>query len=123
MAFKPLPGKVQDIPEKVVKDLSRDQVLAYTYAKAIQTGIMPDDLVSKTIGPLVTSRWNTTGTRVMCKFTRTRRLSKWLVRLTMVVINIYQPGWFKFKCSPHIKSGAKNFFFLVELPRSAVISE
>ena len=41
----------------------------------------------------------------------------------MVVINIYLPGWFKFKCSPHIQSGAKNYFFLVELSRSPVMSK
>ena len=47
VVFKPLPGKVQDLAEEVVKYLSRYQVLAYKYATAIQTGIMPDDLVPR----------------------------------------------------------------------------
>ena len=59
----------------------------------------------------------------MCKYTRTKRPSKGLVRLTKMVVNMYLPGWFKFKCSPHIQSGATNYFFLVELSRSPEMSE
>ena len=36
--FDPLPGKVEILPDHVVKDLSRDQLLAYKYAQAIQSG-------------------------------------------------------------------------------------
>ena len=75
-AFKPLPGQVESLSDSVVAELSRDQLLAYKYAKAIQTGIMPDDLVNQVIGPLCSSRWNTAATRVMCKYTRTMRPTK-----------------------------------------------
>ena len=84
---------------------------------------MPDDLVGQAIGPMVTSRWLTTGVRVMCKYTRTKRPTKGLTRLTRVVLNMYLPGWFKFKCSPHIQSGSLNFFFLVELSRDKAMSK
>ena len=117
VCFKPLSGKVQELPADIVKDLSRDQKLGYRYAHAIQSGIMPDDLVGQVIGPLISSRWNTTANRVMCKYTRTRRPSKGLIRLTQVVLNLYYPGWFQFKCHPHIQDGAKNYFTLVELTR------
>ena len=53
----------------------------------------------------------------MCKYTRTRRPSKGLIRLIQVVLNLYYPGWFQFKCHPHIQDGAKNYFTLVELTR------
>ena len=36
--FDPLPRKVEILPDHVVKDLSRDQLLAYKYAQAIQSG-------------------------------------------------------------------------------------
>ena len=76
---------------------------------------MPDSLVGQTIGPLVTSRWVTCAVRVCCRYTRTRRPSKALVRLTKVAVNQYFPGWFMFKFYPHIQSGARNFFFVMEL--------
>ena len=121
--MSPIDGKVEDLPDEVISDLSRDQLLAYKYAKAIQTGKMPDNLVSQTIGPMVTSRWLTTGIRVLCKYTRTGRPSQKLVRLTEVVLHLYLPGWFMFKRFPHIQCGATNFFFLVELTRSPDLSE
>ena len=123
VAFHPIPGKVADLPVEVVDDLSRDQLLAYKYAKAIQSGNMPDNLVGQTIGPMVTSRWLTTAIRIMCKYTRTQKPNQRLVRLTKVVLNLYLPGWFKFKSCPHIQSGAENFFFLLQLSRSEVLSE
>ena len=123
MSFCSVPGKVNDLPEEVISDLSRDQLLAYKYAKAVQSGIMPDDLVNQTIGPMVTSRWLTTAIRILCKYTRTRKPTSRLVRLTKAVLNLYLPGWFRFKSSPHIQSGAQNFFFLVELSRSSSLSE
>ena len=38
VSFKPMAGKVQTMPDHILKDLSRDQKLAYRYAQAIQTG-------------------------------------------------------------------------------------
>ena len=78
---------------------------------------MPDSLVGQTIGPLVTPRWVTCAVRVCCRYTRTRRPSKALIRLTKVAVNQYFPGWFMFKLYPHIQSGAKNFFFVLELTK------
>jgi hypothetical protein len=117
VCYRPLAGKVVELPPAVVADLSRDQNLGYRYCIAVQTGHMPDDLVGQTIGPMVTSRWNTTATRVLCKYTRTRKPSKKLIRLTQATLNLYYPGWFKFKCRPHIQDGATNYFHLVELTR------
>ena len=38
VSFTPIPGKVSMMPEEVVKDLSRDQLMIYRYAQAIQSG-------------------------------------------------------------------------------------
>ena len=78
---------------------------------------MPDELVAQVIGPLCTARWLTTAVRIMCKYTRTKRPTKGLKRLVGVVLNLYFPGWFQFKCNPHIQDGARNYFYLVELSR------
>ena len=48
------------------------------------------------------------------------KLCKGLIRLTNAVLNLYLPGWFKFKSNPHIQDGARNYFFLVELSRKLV---
>ena len=120
VAFKPIAGKVPLLPDEVIKDLSRDQQLAYRYAQAIQSGVMPDNLAGQTIGPLITSRWVTCAVRICCKYTRTGRPCKALVRLTKVALNVYFPGWFVFKQHSHIQQGSKNFFFIMELTRDSV---
>ena len=117
ISFIAIPGKVPELPEEVVRQLSRDQGLAYRYGHGVQNGVLPDDLVSAVIGPLVTSRWITTGVRVLCKYTRTRRPTKRLQRLVHVALNLYFPGWFRFKSRQHIQDGSKNFYYLIELTR------
>ena len=39
VSYSAIPGKVTALPEEVITDLSRDQLLAYRYAIAIQTGM------------------------------------------------------------------------------------
>ena len=73
VAFLPISGEVHELPDYVVKDLSRDQKLGYRYAHALQSGVMPDDLVGQAIGPMITSRWNTAAVRVMCKNQKTNQ--------------------------------------------------
>ena len=81
------------------------------------TGVIPDDLVGQEPGKMVTSRWLTTGLTVAIKYTRTKRPTKLLIRLFKVCLNLYFPGWFKFKTRLHIQNGATNFFYLIELSR------
>ena len=54
---------------------------------------------------------------MLCKYTRTRRPTKRLQRLAHVVVNLYFPGWFRFKSRQHIQDGSRNFFYLIELTR------
>ena len=102
IAFRAMPSKVPELPPEVVKDLSRDQALGLKYCIGISAGKLPDSLVTQTIGPLVTCRWNTTANRILCLYTRTARPSKKLQRLTRMVLMFYYPGWFKFKTAPSI---------------------
>ena len=78
---------------------------------------MPDNLAGQTIGPLITSRWLTCAVRVCCRYTRTNKPSKALIRLTRVALSLYFPGWFIFKQFPHIQKGARNFFHVMELTK------
>ena len=115
--FAAIPGKVPELPPGVVKRLSRDQHLAYLYCHAVQSGVMPDELVNMTIGPLVKSRWITCGVRVLCLYTRTRKPSKALLRLVKVALNLYFSGWFRYRHCSHIQDGSRNFYYLLELSR------
>ena len=117
VSFSKIEGNLPEIPEEVIKELSRDKKLGYRYAQAIQSGVLPDDLAGQVIGPMITSRWNTAAVRVLCKYTRTKKPTQRLIRLTKAVLKLYFPGWFRFKCYPHIQDGARNFFTLVELSR------
>ena len=38
ISFNPIPGKVSVVPDEVLKDLSRDQLIIYRYELAIHTG-------------------------------------------------------------------------------------
>ena len=115
--FKPIEGNVPDIPEEVAKQLSRDQNLAYRYAHAVQSGVMPEGLATQVISDLDKSRWITCGVRVLCLLTRTPRPCKVLLRLASVVLNLYFAGWFRYRHRSHIQDGSPNFFHLVKLSR------
>ena len=69
--LKPVPGKVPKLPGIVLNDLSRDQLLAYKWGHAIQSGIVPDNLPGQTIGPLVHVRWLTRAIRTLARWSRT----------------------------------------------------
>ena len=116
--FKAVEGRMPLVPDFVRKDLSRDQLLAYRWGHAVQSGDVPDDLVGQTIGPLCHSRWLTRGVRTLARFARTKKPTKKFLRIVTFVLNFYLPGWFMVKMRPHIQDGARNLQFLVDLSRS-----
>ena len=59
VAFDKIGGILEDIPDTVFEDLSRDQKLLFRYAKAIIAGEVPSDLKDQKPGPLCHSRWLT----------------------------------------------------------------
>ena len=118
VAFKPVEGKMPIMPEFVMKDLSRDQKLAYRWGHAVQSGVVPDDLVGQTIGPLCHSRWLTRGVRTLAKFVRTKKPTKKFVRIVFFIVNFYFPGWFMIRLRPQIQDGARNLQYLLTLSKS-----
>lgn len=105
------------IPDSVVNDLSRDQLLAYKWGHAIQSGEVPDDLAGQTIGQLNHSRWLTRAVRTLAKYSRTKNPTKKFRRIVFFIVNVYLPGWFKIKSQPHCQDGARHFQFLLDLSR------
>ena len=100
--FKAVVGKMPTLPEDVIADLFREQKLAYSWGHAIQSGNVPDNLVGQTIGPLVHSRWLTTGVRILAKYARTKRPTKKFTRIVFFIVNFYLPAWFEIKSKAHI---------------------
>jgi hypothetical protein len=84
VAFQPVPGKVPNMPDSVLTDLSRDQLLAYRWGHAIQSGKVPDGLVTQTIGPMINVRWLTRAVRCLAMFARTKKPTKKYIRIILV---------------------------------------
>ena len=80
-------------------------------------GVVPDDLVGQTIGPLNHSRWLTRAVRTLAKWARTRKPTKSFHRIVFFILNLYLPGWFRIKSRPHCQEGARHFQYLLELSR------
>ena len=50
--FSPIQSTVPEMPESVLKDLSRDQLLLYGYARGISAGKIPEKLIQQKPGPI-----------------------------------------------------------------------
>ena len=123
VSFKPVQGKMPSMPDAVLNKLSRDQMLAYKWGHAVQTGEVPDELVGQVIGPLCHSRWLTRGVRTLVKYTRTKNPTKKFQRVVFFILNFYLPGWFQVKSKPHIQDGARHLQFLLDLSRSLPVGD
>ena len=118
IVFAPVAGKMPDLPEKVVKKFSRDQVLAYKWGHAIQSGQVPDSLASQQIGPIFHARWLTLCVRCLAKYARVRRPSVRFRKIIIFILNLYLPMWFQIRAQPHIQDGSKHFFTMVTLSKN-----
>ena len=107
----------------VRKELSRDQMLAYRWGHAIQSGEVPDDLAGQTVGPLCHSRWLTRGVRTLVRWSRCKNPTKKFYRILFFILNFYLPGWFMAKCRPLMQDGARDFQFLLDLSRNLPAAE
>ena len=70
--FRPLPGgeDLVEMPEHIVNSLATDAVVSYKYVKAVKTGVLPPELAKLKPGPIVHSRWLTTGEALLFLWTR-----------------------------------------------------
>ena len=112
--FSPVHGNIQVIPPEVVQDISRDAKLLYKLGLAVQTGVVPIDIVAATIGPAMHARWLTTGARDLRLYMSTKNPSKELKELVSLLLVLYIPSYFNIKMNSHCQEGAINFFNMIE---------
>ena len=70
--FRPLPGgeDLVEMPEHIVNSMATDALVSYKYVKAVKTGVLPQELAELKPGPIVHSRWLTTGEALLFLWTR-----------------------------------------------------
>ena len=115
--FDRVPSKMPVLSEEQLKETSRDQYLAYRLGHALQSGNVPDEVASATIGPCCHARWLTTGVRCVRLAMSVKKRSKGFERILHFLLNVYFPSWFLIKNHPHCQSGAKHLFTMLELSR------
>ena len=92
--FDPLECKNEQIPDEVVRDLSRDQKLLYKYAFAISKDHLEESLVRQKVIAVNHSRWLTLAVRIMILYTRTEMPSDELKTIVIYILQVYAPTWF-----------------------------
>ena len=97
VVFAIIETELEDIDEEVVKDLSRDQNLLYSYIKAVAAGRVPAKLATQVAGPLNHSRWLTLAIRLLQLYTRTSNPPNGLKTVVRFIQTVYGPCWFMIK--------------------------
>ena len=108
--FEKIFGKVEEIQDQVLQNLSSDQKYLYEVALSVQTGNFPIRLATRSPGTLNEARWLTKAIRILRLYVSTNNPSFNLVKLVSFILNLYAPAWFKIKSNPRAVDGAKNFF-------------
>ena len=116
VAFEPIKApSLPVLPERIVKDLSRDQKLLYEYSIAVDTGDLPSNVATQKPGPINHARWLTLCLSALIDYTRDAKPSLNKVKFIDYVQKVYVPAWFTFKMSCKLKDGAKNVFTMLQL--------
>ena len=113
--FVPIATSLPDLDENVWKDLSRDQQLLYRYTKAIESGIVTEDLARQVAGPVNHSRWLTLAIRQMQLYTRTANPSPTQVQFVTYLVQVYSVLWFSIKSKSKFTNGPMHLFKLMKL--------
>ena len=85
------------------------------FAKLLQTGQVPDNIVGATIGPMQRAQWLTLACLILRIALSTSQPNKKLSKLITFLVNFYIPVWFRIKFSPHCQSGAVHLHYMVVL--------
>ena len=119
--FKPIsdgPG-LEDLPDKVFRDLSSDQKYLRLAVLAVMTGAIPDQLKSLTCGPICHSRWLTLCSTLLAMYMKKSGLKgkskKNLEIFVFFIITNYAPMWFTIKSKPSITQGPRHYYKQVQL--------
>ena len=82
-----------------LEGLSNDQRILLECHQAIKTGEFNEKYLYRRIGPISPARWLTLAIRILAAYTRTPNPSDPVIALVKYIVDIYIPGWFKFKNS------------------------
>lgn len=118
--FAPVPGRVIDIEETVVDDLSTDQLYLLRICLLVQQGFTNsqnyiDYLQTAQPGTISHARWLTRANRLLRLYVCQESPSENLQRIVKFIVNFYAPVWFYIKSHPTSQEGAKNFFYMLSL--------
>ena len=102
------------LPPHVIDDLSTDQYYAYKICLAIITGNCDDDLQYLEVGPVVHSRWLTSGCRILRYYVSLDEPPQNLEILVNFCLTVYFPTWFEINLYNQLTHGSKVFFSLIK---------
>lgn len=117
VSFVAVPGLVDELPDKTLRQLSTDQELLYRLARSVQRGSVPVMTAKRKIGELNHARWLTLGSRLLRLYMSTETPSAELRQLVEFLLLHYIPMWFSIRQHSSCVFGSKNFFRSVELLR------
>ena len=109
--WQALPGgeDLIDLPDDIVKGLCTDANICYQYCQALKSGILPPKLLELKPGPIVHSRWLTTGEAVLFMWPRKHGLQgkdrKNLELLVKFCLQSYFKLYFDIKVRHHLIHG------------------
>ena len=108
--FSPISSTVPELPDSVLKDLSRDQKLLHSYARGISAGQLSETLIQQKPGPINHSRWLTLAIRIMVCYTRAEEPTPEMIKIVSFIVKVYCPGWFLIKMNHNFVHGPSNLF-------------
>ena len=115
--FKSMDGKVTDVSNEVMSDLSTDQLYLLRACLAIQQGYNASKHISflqtAMPGNLNNARWLTKANRILRLDMSKQDCSQKLYRIVRFILNVYAPSWFYIKHHSSCIDGATNFFYLM----------
>ena len=116
--FKPIEGKVIDVSNDVMTNLSTDQIYLLKACLTVQQGYTASEhinfLQTAMPGNLSHSRWLTKANRILRLYMSKQDCSQQLHRITRFILNVYAPSWFNIKHHSSCLDGARNFFYLMK---------
>ena len=118
--YSPIPGKLVEIPQRVLVQLSTDQIYFYEISMAIQRGkhFLDSSTVHTRRRKATFSRWLTLAKRQMRYYISQETPSGTLNQLVNFILNCYAPFIFQVKLQHFVEEGSSNFFVMLKLVQS-----
>lgn len=110
-------GRLVELPNDVLCDLSRDQKLLYKLVKMVKTGVKVPNIEKFEIGGISQARWLTHSAAIILIYCSKHNLTEEAARNLKLIVthitNCYAPMWFLFKKYPLLSDAPKHWFRLL----------